>query len=71
MFNSICWTIGRYFIINVKEKKQEAVVDQLDNESYQWKDLEYNDTINLCPPGTKFQDCVKDDYDYDPCFIIH
>jgi hypothetical protein len=48
--NLLCWTLGKYLIIGIKEENQEYVVEKEENESYDWKDLEDNDVIALSPP---------------------
>ena len=53
--NLLCWTLGKYLLIAIKEENQEDVVEMEDNESYQWKDLEDNDVITLSPPGPQLK----------------
>ena len=53
----ICWAIGKFILINIKEENQEFSRDQLDNQFNEWKDLEDNENILLggpvvyCLPG--------------------
>ena len=51
--NLLCWTFGKYLLIQVKEETQQDVVGMEDNESYQWKGLEDNEVITLTPPSLR------------------
>ena len=51
--NWLCWTFGKYLIINVNEQNQEDVVTMEDNENFQWKGLEDNEIITLTPPSLR------------------
>lgn len=58
-FNLLCWTLGKYLLIGIKEETQEDVVEKEDSGSYQWKDLEDNDVITLSPlrPQPRWYPC--------------
>ena len=48
--NFLCWTAGKYLLkVNVKlnVENQETVVGMSENESYQWKELQDNESISL------------------------
>ena len=45
--NSLCWTVAKYLLVNVKEEKQEDFNGISDDESYQDAALENNEIISL------------------------
>ena len=51
--NLVCWTFGKYLIINVKEQNQEDVVAMDDDEKFQYEGLKDNEVITLSPPSPR------------------
>ena len=45
--NFLCWTVGKYLLINVNVENQEDVVGTPENEYYQWNELQDNESISL------------------------
>ena len=56
--NLLCWTLGKYLIINAKEQNQEDVVAMEDDEKFQYKGLEDNEVITLSPPSPRIYLCA-------------
>ena len=47
----LCWSVGEYLLIEVKEEKYRDVIGESDNELHPWKDLEDDEIISLSPAG--------------------
>ena len=61
--NFFFWTAAKYLLVNVKDENQEDFTGIPDNESYQWADLENNETLSLSGRrlGTDDIHCAKMD----------
>merc|ERR1712080_321115 len=53
--NWLCWTFGKYLLINVKERNQEDFSGIEDNKACQWIGLKNNTVITLSPPPVRIQ----------------